>query len=229
MTGSAVDLARTTRRLTDLGTACVSDALDRLGIEGACLGLVPMARTFQLAGPVFTVRMLPRGMTKKSVGDYIDDVPPGHVVAIDNQGRLDVTVWGDILTSVASAKSIGGTVIDGMCRDSDRCVELDYPVYARASTMRTGKDRVCAEAYHEPIQLCGIRVEPGDWVVGDADGVLVVPVGVIDEVLSIAEGIARTESDIRAAVAAGERLDQARVLGGYHSLQTRSTSVSGAS
>lgn len=222
VTVSDADMAHTSARLIELGTACLSDALDRLGIAGACLGLVPMARTFRVAGPAYTVRMLPKGMTDKSVGDYIDAVEPGHVVAIDNQGRLDVTVWGDILTSVAARKGIGGTVIDGVCRDSDRCIELEYPVYARAATMRTGKDRVCAEAYNEPIQVCGIRVEPGDWLVGDADGLVAVPVGVIDEVLGIGAAVARAESEIRAAVVAGERLDRARAAGGYHSLQTRS-------
>lgn len=218
------EIVNVTQGLIELGTACISDALDRLGVEGACLGLVPMARTFRLAGPAFTVRMLPRGMTDKSVGDYIDDVPPGHVVVIDNQGRLDATVWGDILTSVAAGNGAGGTVIDGVCRDSDRSIELDYPLYALAATMRTGKDRVCAEAYNEPVQIRGIRVEPGDWLIGDADGIVAVPAALVGEVLRIGGSIARAEGDIRASLAAGERLDRARAAGGYHSLQTRARS-----
>ena len=95
--------------------------------------------------------MLPRGLSGKSVGDYIDDVPTGAVVVIDNGGRLDATVWGDILTTVAHRDGVAGTVIDGVCRDVGRSIELGYPIFARANTMRTGKDRVAAaEAYGEP-------------------------------------------------------------------------------
>ena len=88
-------------RLVRLDTSALSDALDRLGIEGQALGIKPLATSFRAVGRAFTVRMLPRGLSGKSVGDYIDDVPPGHVVVIDNGGRLDATVWGDILTTVA--------------------------------------------------------------------------------------------------------------------------------
>ena len=63
----------------------------------------------------YTVRMLLRRLSGKSVGDYIDDVPAGDVVVIDNQGRLDATVWGDILTTVAHRNGVAGTVIDGVC------------------------------------------------------------------------------------------------------------------
>ena len=72
----------------------------------------------------------------------LDDVAPGAVVVIDNGGRLDATVWGDILTWFASARGIAGTVIDGVSRDYDRAAELSYPIFSRGTYMRTGKDRV---------------------------------------------------------------------------------------
>jgi 4-hydroxy-4-methyl-2-oxoglutarate aldolase len=208
-------------RFKKLGTASLSDALDKLGIAGVCLGLHPVSRSSSIAGPAFTVRMLPQGRTAKSVGDYIDEVKPGHVVAIDNAGRLDATVWGDLLTSVASRNGLAGTVIDGVCRDTDRCLELRYPVYARTYTMRTGKDRVAAEAYNESIQLCGVRVEAGDWLVGDADGLLAIPAEALKEVLEVGEGIAKVEDRIRAVIASGGRLDAARSSAGYHALQSK--------
>src|ERR1700692_4391280 len=93
----------------------------------------------------------PRALSGKSVGDYIDDVAAGEVVAIDNCGRTDATVWGDILTTVACRNQLAATVIDGVCRDVDRSLELGYPIATRSVTMRTGKDRVAAEAYNEPI------------------------------------------------------------------------------
>lgn len=208
-------------RLRALDTSALSDALDRLGIEGQALGLMPLDRSFRTVGRAFTVRMLPRGLSGRSVGDYIDDVPAGHVVVIDNGGRLDATVWGDILTTVAHRDGIAGTVIDGVCRDVGRSIELSYPIFSRANTMRTGKDRVAAEAYGEPVQLSGIRVEPADWIVGDADGVLVIPAVRVDDIVAAAEEITAAEDRIRDAVAGGEPLLVVRDRLRYHDLQSR--------
>lgn len=218
---ASVDPAMIRQRLAALDTPAISDALDRFGIDGQAVGITPLDRGSQLVGQAFTVRMLPRGLSGKSVGDYIDEVGEGDVVVIDNQGRLDATVWGDILTTVASRNRIAGTVIDGVCRDVRRAAELDYPIYARTNTMRTGKDRVAAEAYQQPVQLAGIRVEPGDWIRGDADGVVVVPAVVVDDVLGAAEEINATEDLIRNATRGGGRLDQIRTDLNYHQLQTR--------
>lgn len=210
-------------RFQTVGVTAISDALDRLGIEGQAVGIMPVVRTMRFAGPAFTIRMLPVGLTGGVVGDYIDDVPAGAVVTIDNNGIPDQTVWGDILTFVAHAKGIAGTVIDGVCRDSDRCVELGYPVFARANTMRTGKDRATADAYNVPVQIAGVRVDPGDWLVGDADGVVAIPADRLEEVLSAAEAIEAAEDRIREAVRQGKRLDEARRDANYHALQTRTS------
>ncbi|HVW31755.1 MAG TPA: RraA family protein, partial [Acidimicrobiia bacterium] len=132
--------------LESVSCSDVSDALDRLGLAGQCLGIGPLDPSFRLVGRAFTVRYGPVGHDGGSVGDYIDDVVDGEVVVLDNGGRVDATVWGDILTSVAHARGVAGTVIDGVCRDVDRSVELRYPVFARGNWMRTGKDRVRVEA-----------------------------------------------------------------------------------
>lgn len=211
------------QRLLATGTSALSDALDKLGIDGQIMGVMPVVRTMRFAGRAFTIRMLPVGQSGGSVGDYIDEVRPGQVVTIANDGRMDATVWGDILTAVASAKGVAGTVIDGVCRDSDRCVELAYPVFARGNTMRTGKDRVTADAYNVPIRMNTVRVAPGDWLIGDADGVVAIPSDRAADVLAIAEEIERVETLIRTAVQSGKRLDAARAELGYHALQTRPT------
>jgi 4-hydroxy-4-methyl-2-oxoglutarate aldolase len=208
-------------RLKAVGVTALSDALDRLGIIGQAVGIMPVARTMRFAGPAFTIRMLPIGITGGVVGDYIDDVPAGAVVAIDNNGIMDETVWGDILTFVAHTKGIAGTVIDGVCRDSDRCVDLGYPVFARGNTMRTGKDRTTADAYNVPVQIANVRVDAGDWLVGDADGVVALPADQVTEILNAAEAIEQAEDRIRSAITAGMRLDDARALTNYHALQTK--------
>ncbi len=207
--------------LSRMDTTTVSDALDKLGIAGQCLGIKPLDPLFRLAGPAFTVRYVPCGTRGGTVGDYIDDLETGTVVALDNQQRMDATVWGDILTIVASRKGLGGTVIDGVCRDAPRAIELKYPIFARASHMRTGKDRVAVDAMQVSISIGGVRVDPGDFMLGDWDGVVVVPKERITEVADVATGIEQAEDRIRAAVERGERLDLARKNQGYHALQTK--------
>lgn len=208
-------------RLKLLDTPALSDALDRLGIDGQCLGVMPVFRGSPMVGKAFTVRMLPVGVTGGAVGDYIDEVAAGQVVVIDNGGRRDATVWGDILTTIGARNEVAGTVIYGVCRDVSRSVELGYPIYALGNTMRTGKDRVTAVGYNEPVEVAGVRVDPADWLIGDDDGVVVIPASMIDEVLQTAEEIVAAEERIREAVHSGGRLDEARQLQGYHALQTK--------
>jgi len=204
-----------------LDVSLVSDALDRLGIAGQCAGLRPLDRTFRLAGRAFTVRYVPVGLSRGTVGDYIDDLEPGQVPVLDNAGRLDATVWGDLLTVTAHRMGLPGTVIDGVCRDSSRSLEVGYPIFSRGYWMRTGKDRVQADAYQVPVSVGGVRIEPGDVLVGGADGLVAVPASRAEEVLGVAREIADGEERIRAAVQAGGRLDEARASAGYHDLQHR--------
>ncbi|TMB71617.1 MAG: RraA family protein [Deltaproteobacteria bacterium] len=199
----------------------VSDALDRLGIHGQCLGIQPIAPGSKTAGRAFTLKYIPCGMNKGTVGDYIDDVPPGDVVVMDNAGRVDCTVWGDILTSVANKRRLAGTVIHGACRDVARSVDLGYPIFSRGKFMRTGKDRVQLEGVNVPISLGDVQVRQGDIVLGSDDGVLVVPKEYETDVLSMAQSISEAEERILSAAIQGERLDELRRTFKYHELQRR--------
>lgn len=204
-----------------LGTSALSDAMDRLGIAGQVLGIKPIDRSFVVCGPAFTVHNIPCDIHGGSVGDYIDDVPEGHVVVIDNAGRLDCTVWGDILTVMGSIRKLGGTVIHGVCRDSARALEVGYPIFSRGTYMRTGKDRVMADAYNTKVSLGEVTVVPGDIIAGDADGVLVIPQERLDEVVAAAREIEDAEDAIRRSIRQGMSLLEARTQYNYHQLQSR--------
>lgn len=208
-------------RIGALSCTDLSDAMDRIGIACQCAGIMPLDRSFSLVGQAWTLRYAPIGHEGGTVGDFIDDIGEGAVVAIDNDGRTDVTVWGDLLTATASHRGIAGTVIDGICRDVDRALTLGYPLFSRGNWMRTGKDRVRLEATQEPIQIGGIRVRPGDWLRGDGDGLVVVPHLLVEQVLEIAQEIHDAEEAIRAAIESGMALREARAQHGYHALQTR--------
>lgn len=208
-------------RAAALDTATLSDALDRLGIAGQCHRIGPRDPSFRMAGRAWTLQYVPAGRPPGTVGDYIDDVPPGSVVVLDNGGRVDATVWGDILTEIAHRRGLAGTVIDGVCRDVALCRTLGYPVFSRGHWMRTGKDRVQVGAVGVPVNVGDARVAPGDLVRGDADGVVAIPREHEDRVLQVAEEIGRAEDAIREAVRGGMRLDDARVRFRYHALQSR--------
>ena len=205
------------------GLSCtdLSDALDRLGIAGQLAGIMPLDRGFQLVGEAWTVRYGPVGIDGGTVGDYIDDVASGQVVVLDNAGRCDATVWGDLLTSTAHRRGVAGVVIDGVSRDLGRAIEIGFPIFSKGTWMRTGKDRVRVEAVQQPVVLGGVRVMPGDWLRGDGDGVVVLPAVRIGDVIAAARDVRGAEDKIRAAIEGGTPLRQARADLAYHSLQTR--------
>jgi len=208
-------------RAGKLDTTALSDALDRLGIAGQCLGIKPLDHSFRLAGRAFTILYGPAGKPPGTVGDFIDDISPGGVVAIDNGGRENATVWGDIMTMVAHRRGLAGTVIDGACRDTHLSLSLAYPIFSRSYSMRTGKDRVQLEAVNGPVNIGDARVHAGDIVRGDSDGVVVIPQEHEAAVLAAAEEIDAKEDQIRRAVEAGMTLAEARRQLGYHQLQTK--------
>ena len=214
---------RNVERASYLDTATLSDALDRLGIAGQCRHIQPRSTDFRMTGRAWTLLYGPAGLPSGTVGDYIDDIEPGSVVVLDNRGREDATVWGDILTEISHRKKIAGTVIDGINRDVALCLQLGYPIYSRASWMRTGKDRVQVEATQVPVNIGGARVAPGDLLRGDADGVIVIPKEHEEAVLKAAEEIHEAEEKIRADVRGGASLREARSKHRYHALQTRET------
>ena len=212
---------RNVARAGAMDTATISDALDRLGIVGQCYRIAGRDPSFRMAGRAFTMLCGPASTPPGTVGDYIDDVPEGHVIVIDNGGRDDATIWGDILTEIAHRRRLAGTVIDGISRDVALCRSLGYPVFSRGHWMRTGKDRVQVEATNCPVNIGGARVAPGDILRGDADGVVVIPQAHEEAVLAAAEDIQAAEDRIREACRSGMRLDEARAQFKYHQLQTR--------
>lgn len=204
-------------------TPCVSDALDRLGIPAGLLNIKPVVSGTGrvICGPAFTVKYIPVGLEKKTVGDFLDDVPEGAVVVIDNAGRDFCTVWGDIMSFYAEMKGVAGTVIDGVCRDVKVVKELDYPIYTKGCYMVTGKDRVQIESVNQPVTVSNLQVCPEDLIMCDDNGSLRIPKEKAEEVLRIAQEIETKETGILAALKAGSTLAEARRQSGYHHLQTK--------
>lgn len=205
----------------DLSTASVSDALDSLGLTGSLHGIGALRQGQRTVGPLFTVTYEPVDSAGGTVGDFLDDVPAGAVILIDNAGRTDCTVWGGIMSQTAHARGIAGTVVNGACRDVAVATAAGYPIWSVSRFMRTGKDRVRAAAVQTAVTIDGVLIHPGDILVADDDGAVAVPAARWDEVAGIARRIDRVEEAIVEAVRGGTTLAQARARHGYHSLQTR--------
>lgn len=193
--------------LARLDTCACSDALDRLGLAGAVLGLAPLgASERRIAGRVVTVKVGPRrdDAPRPHLGARaIAAAEPGEVIVIDHRGRLDVSAWGGILSLAASERGVAGVIVDGACRDLDDARELGFPVFARAAVPVSARGRIVEEAWNEPVTIGGVPVAPGDYVVADASGVVFVGQERAGEVIALATAIAERELSMARAVRDG--------------------------
>jgi len=207
------------KRLSSVSTSEISDALDASGIEGALNGIKSINPGRKLIGPAYTLKYAPyhASTNKTFVGaaNYIDHIQSNSVIVIDNEGREDCTVWGDILTETALHKKISGTVVNGAVRDVAGIRQTPYPVFAKHIFMRSGKNRVYKCQEQEPLSIQNITIFPGDIIFADDNGVLVIPQGILHEVIEKAVNIKKTEQNIISAVKAGYTLEQARKDYGY--------------
>lgn len=203
--------------LSRASTAAVSDVLDMLGYNNGLLGIRPLKPGHRVCGPAFTVAFEPVAPGEPApAADYIEQVPPGHVVALANDGRTWCTVWGDILSALAQSRGIAGTVIDGACRDATEIMALDYPMFSLTAYMKSGKNRVRMVATQVPVTIGGTHVEPGDWLVGDNSGVVAVPAARRAEVAGLVREVEAMEARVIADVRAGIPLAEARRRHGYN-------------
>jgi regulator of RNase E activity RraA len=212
--------AGTLVRTHGLTTAEISDALDYYHLPGSAHGIRPVAGPQHIVGIAFTVRFGPVDTgSPGTVGDYLDEMPEGSVAVLDNAGRSDCTVWGGIMSRIAARRGIAGTVINGVCRDTAEADEASYPLYAVGRFMRTGKDRVQVDSVGEAVIIGDVRVRPGDLIVADQDGVVVVPASRAEEVIARALAMQAVEQRILSASLDGMKLSDARRQFGYHTLQ----------
>ena len=184
-------------RMLRLSTTNVSDAMDKVGIRGAVSGIRPMYDCTRVVGRAVTIKITAAGMLKSEhhLGVHaIDAADAGDIIIIDNRGDLENNCWGEILSMGAKMKGISGVVVDGAARDIDMCKEFEFPVYARGTVPITARGRIMQESFNEVIRIGDIQVRPGDIVMADINGIVIVPVEKLDEVLDTADQILQKEA-----------------------------------
>lgn len=163
------DLVRTAIKL---GTATLHEAAGQVGALPA--GIRRLTAGLAMAGRAVTASGPPRD--NLWIHRAIYAASPGDVLVTVVGGEYEAGYWGEILSWAASTRGIGGVVIDGCARDGDRLTEIGVPIFARGLCMRgTSKRADGSGAINTPITIGGVVVNPGDFVVGDSDGVLVLP------------------------------------------------------
>jgi regulator of RNase E activity RraA len=202
-------------RLRALDTCVLSDAMDALGHSGVVAGLSAVWPSGRVAGPARTMRLRPLDAGEVPPHDAVhlgcravDAASEGDVIVVAHQGRTDSAGWGGLLSTAAARAGVVAVVVDGAIRDVDDAARAGLPVFARVTTPVSARGRTTEVAVDEPVVLAGRRVDPGDWVVADANGVVVVAQSVLPAVLERAEAMAAREEQMRRRILDGAPVSQ---------------------
>ena len=188
--------------MPDLGSfpaATLYEALGKCG--GMSAEIRPMLARARVCGPAYTVRIL--GCESAAVLWAVEQAPAGSVIVIDTGTRGASPVWGGTSTLAATVRGIAGVVTNGLIRDLDEIEDLRFPVYASGTSVH-GTLKNHPGWTGEPVCVGGVVVTPGDIVVGDSDGVVVVPAARIGEALDKAQRQRAKEVERDARIRAGE-------------------------
>ena len=192
----------------ELYTPVVGDILDDLGFVHQFLPpqVQPMREAMKVVGRAMPVLMIDVfGKQKQPCGKLTEalDQLQSDEVYLASGGEMRCAYWGEILTATAKKRGAAGAVINGFHRDTPRVLEQDWPVFSRGRFAQDSAVRTQVVDYRCPIEVGPVRVEPGDLVFGDLDGVVIVPRKVESEVIDRALAKARGEKTVRKAIEGG--------------------------
>ena len=206
-------------------TPTFSDILDSMGIAGAIPGSVlkPVLSGKKIAGPAVTLKYVPERLTpaqsfhekaraKLADRDAYALAEPGDVVVIDGGGRGDISAMGGLSTLIAKKYGLTGNIVDCGVRDVEEMRNLDYPVWSRGVTPITGKFRFEALEVNGPVVCAGVSVHPGDLVVADDTGVVIVPQKFIGIVVKQAIEVSKREKKLVEAIEAGSSFEEIKKI-----------------
>ncbi len=208
------------KRFEDLYTGAVNDVLREFCLlEQALPGyILPLREYRTVAGIAFTVKSAPN---VKITGEMefrtrmLDEMGEDHFVVWDTSKDEKATLWGGVMTATAVGKKVKAACIDGGIRDTHQIIDKDFPVFYKYRISNGSLGRCLITHYQLPISIGDVTVKPGDVILGDIDGVLVVPRDIAYEVLVRAEEIKANEQTIFGWVAEGQTIQQITEKGGY--------------
>ncbi|QBI53010.1 4-hydroxy-4-methyl-2-oxoglutarate aldolase [Streptomonospora litoralis] len=196
------------RRYRRLYVPAIADVLDDAGMWHQVMNeILPLTMDMTVAGAAYTALGRPERSTDRSIrlgARMIDEISAGEIAVFDCSDDRTVGHWGELLTNGALARGGVGAVIDGGVRDTNAILDLSFPVFCKFRAARDAKGRWNVVDMQSPVICGGVLVRPGDIIVGDADGVVVVPREHAEAVLVEAERTVEVETEIRSRVNGGE-------------------------
>jgi 4-hydroxy-4-methyl-2-oxoglutarate aldolase len=205
-----------------LTSAVLADVLDSLGHRTSALppSLRPLRGEWKIFGRAATLTAVP--VAADPAHPYavemecIDALQPGEVLVASTGGDRSSALWGELLSTACRARGAVGVVLDGLTRDAERILAMDFPVFAAGFSPLDSRGRLDGIRHGEPVRIGECIIHPGDWVFADLDGVVVVPAGLADKALPLALEKVTGENRVRDELARGRSLRE--VFAEYHIL-----------
>ncbi|MFC9535954.1 RraA family protein [Streptomyces sp. NPDC056975] len=197
-----------------VSAAQVSDSLDAAGVRGQVLDAVvrPLRRGMRAVGRAHTIQFAP---VERDEDDpyrdfirFMDTLGSGDVAVVSTGGNPRTAYWGELFSAAAKGRGAAGVVCDSYVRDSGRILDLDFPVFSAGVRPLDYRARMRVVSVGEPVTCAGVRVAPGDIVLAEDDGVVVVPTTAEDGVVARANARARAESTVLSELLAGATLGE---------------------
>lgn len=205
MSNSLVD------RLRRLDACALSDTIDRLKLPSAVTGIVWRSVRKRIAGRVRTVKLeAANGRTAAHhlCTTAIEAADAGDVIVVEQRSGIDAAGWGGILSMGALTKGVSGVIVEGPARDIDEAVDFGFPVYSRSATARTARGRIIEVSTGAPVTVGDVTVADGDYVLADSSGVVFIPAGELERVVTEAEQIVAREAAMGKAAKEGKPMSQ---------------------
>lgn len=197
-----------------LYSAVLADVLDAQGFTHQALpaAIQPLNPNWKMLGIVRTLDMhpvsqIPAAPYAKEM-EAIDALTAGDVLVIRMGGCPECSVWGELLSTACLARGAVGVVMDGMTRDVEKILSVDFPTFAMGTSPLDSKGRIDGVARDVPVVIGETRCTPGDLIFGDRDGVVVIPAAVAEETLAAAKAKITGESQVRQELAAGKSVQE---------------------
>jgi 4-hydroxy-4-methyl-2-oxoglutarate aldolase len=205
-------------RLTGMPVALLSDCLDKVGARGHVMNgaIRSVAGAESIAGVAFPLQAVPSPPTDSSPDDggptynlgiaAVDVIPAGAVVVVATGGFCGAAAWGELLSTRARALGAVAVVTDGAVRDAAGLRRMEFPTYASTLCPLDAQDRLSIVTYDQPVVCGGAPVHPGDLVVADVDGVVVLPAALAEQIAAAAEARRSGEDVVKRDLVAGRRV-----------------------
>ncbi len=199
-------------RLKNYSACQAADAFDKLKIRGHMPDIILLSPDpdYRMVGEAHTVRMVPAGggpLPKREV-HHIDAAPEGSIVVISIPSGVTTANWGGMMSTRAKVMKLGGVVLDGRARDIEEHRQMGFPVFARGVSVHGSGGYTVPISVGEPINCGGVTVRQGDIILGDVNGVVVIPRERLEEVIDKMDELAKIEEKITAELEKGASIGE---------------------